>query len=99
MIVTKKNCLDKDNIGQCECGNYAPTEYLRHDDNGASSCPLCMYEYLETQVKNMRDLALEIADPTLSKEDVKNMIRAKYCKIYGIAFDDTDEDFFESMGI
>ena len=99
MKITKKMCLDKDNIGQCECGNYATIDYLRFAEDGSTTCPKCMYEYLEAQVINMRDLALEIADPTLSKEDVKNMIRSKYCKIYGIDFDDTDEDFFQDIGI
>ena len=97
--VPKSDFKDLDNLAECVCGNWTHQHYIRYDDDMNGSCPECMFEYLTEQVIKMKQLAIEIADPELSKEDVTNMIREKYCKIYGIDFNGADTDFFESIGI
>jgi hypothetical protein len=85
---------DKDNIGQCECGNYAHRDYLTYDNEGSASCPTCQMDYMGEQIVKMKELVKEIADPKLSHEDIKNMILDKYRQIYGLSSLD-DMDFLE----
>ena len=90
-LITIEDSLEEENLGQCECGNYAHHYYLSHDDDGNASCPTCQIAYMDSLLKNMIALVKEIADPSLSKADVKSMIVQKYCLSMGIAVEDVDE--------
>lgn len=89
--ITKKEVLNPENIGQCECGNYAPYNYLRHDDNGAMSCPDCMYSFLTELVKAQHKVIYQIADPVLSKKDIRNMVRKAHVEATGVDMQDLIE--------
>lgn len=89
--VTKKEILNPENIGQCECGNYAPYNYLRQDDNGAASCPDCMYSFLTGLVKAQHKVIRQIADPTLSEEDIRIINRKSHVEATGVDMQDLIE--------
>lgn len=79
-----KDFENKDNLGQCECGNWSHNEYLVHDSDGASSCPNCQTEYMSEQIAALLQLVKEIADPAIPKKEVLNMVKDKYRIIYGL---------------
>ena len=81
---------DATNIGECECGNHTHLDYLAYDNNGASSCPICQAEYLTDIILKLTALVKEIADPSLSAEEVNKMIAAKYCEVHGISTNGSD---------
>ena len=82
--ITKQEILNPDNIGQCECGNYAPYDYLKHDENGAASCPDCMYSFLTGLIKAQSKVIRQIADPSLSEKDIKNITRTAHVEATGV---------------
>lgn len=82
--LTKKEILIPDNIGQCECGNYSPITYLKYDENGAASCPDCMYSFLTGLIKAQSKVIRQIADPSLSEEDIKTITRTAHVEATGV---------------
>lgn len=92
--ITLKDYCNKENLQQCECGNYAHYKYLTYDDDGHSTCPACQISYMGSVIKKLKEVIREIADPELSRDDVNIIVKRKYCEIYGISdIDDIDDQF------
>jgi len=92
--VTKEYILDEDNLGQCECGNWAPHEYLTEDTEGCSSCPSCQISHMSDMIGMYKDLVRKMADPKLTKKDIDQNIKMAICELLSI-----DEDYFERLEI
>lgn len=88
--ITSEHLTDKDNHVECQCGNITTFEYGWTNIEGEWSCPLCMVDWLGSQVKAMKQLLYALSPK--SKEETALEINKKYAEIMTIDVEDFDED-------
>lgn len=89
-MITKEDLKNENNLAQCECENWTHIEYITEDESGSQTCPSCQISFQNDVIDNLIKLVIEIADPQLSKKDIRNMIKEKYCKLHKISLEDFD---------
>lgn len=50
----EKPKLKKYEVEICECGYISPIEFITYDENMIGTCPTCMIEFLQIQLKRKR---------------------------------------------
>jgi hypothetical protein len=82
--------MEKDNHTTCECGNKTIYDYSWSNDDGETSCPLCMVAWQGEQITGLKKLLYELSSK--SKDETAAHINQLYAEIMGV-----DMEYFTDM--
>ena len=90
--ITSEHLLNEDNHTSCECGNTTVYDYSWNNDDGDTSCPLCMVDWQSEQIKALKELLFELSSK--SKKETAKSINQKYADFMLV-----DLEYFKDKGL